>query len=196
VAEAVELSAAVGEPGVDWDQGDIVAGVYFAAVDTDLPGVLVTPACDIEQGKVDLWTFVALFPDVAVARALVAKDIEGWMKPGATSSSAGSGLSTKQRAALAKKMDELLNHRFARYHWLPVRIGDSPAHVADFSYVTALPADEVKERTRVASLRSSWREQLPARYASFMARVGTVDFKREDVATEVERLVQVLSAGS
>jgi hypothetical protein len=188
VADVVAMLGAIAEPGGVWDQGDIVQGVYFAAADTELPAVLVTPACDIEQSKVDLWTFVALYPDTEVARAIVAKDLESWRKSGTST------LSANQKSSLAKTMRDLLGHRYPRYHWLPVRIGDHTAHVADFSWVTALPAEEVRRSVRIATLRSSWREQLPARYASFMARVGTVDFKPEDVAREVDRLVMAITA--
>lgn len=96
MAEAVDLAAAVAAPDASWDQGDIVDGVYFAAFDKSMPAVLVTPACDIEQDKVDLWTFVALFPDVDVAKATVAKDLADWnLAP-------GTAPSKNQRASLAK----------------------------------------------------------------------------------------------
>jgi hypothetical protein len=183
------LSDATRAPGEDWDQGDVVEAVYFGALDAYRPGVLVTPACDIEQEKLELWTFVALYPDVDVARALVAKDLETWQHSGAP-------LSKRQREALLNKVRELIGHRFGRYHWIPVAIGESTAHVADFSCVSSLPAAEVQTSTkRIASLTSSWREQLPARYSSFMARVGTVDFRREEIDPHVERMVRLL-AGS
>jgi hypothetical protein len=187
VTEVASLSHATREPGDVWDQGDVVEGVYFAALDATRPGVLVTPACDIEQEKVDLWTFVVLYKDEEVAQALLAKDLEGWRKGGGT-------LTKGQRDAVAKKVRELIDHRFGRYHWIPVGIADHPAHVADFSCVSSLPADEVrKDARRVAALTSSWREQLPARYSSFMARVGTTDFKREELDPQVERIVRFLT---
>ena len=183
--EVVGLAASFGPPGPDWDQGDIVDAVYFAAIDKQMPAVLVTPSCDVEQGKVELWTFIALFPDVEVARAVVAKDVEQW--------NAGGVFSSKQRASLGKALDGLIKQRLPRYHWTPVAVGDSPAQVADFSCVSALPVAEVKTTaTRLATLRSSWREQLPARYASFMARVGTVDFKEAEIALAVDRLVKAI----
>lgn len=163
--------------------------MYFAAFDAKMPGVLVTPSCDVEQEKVDLWTFVALFPDIDVAKAIVAKDLTDWKQGGAA-------LSKGQRSALAKTLRGLVCQRLPRYHWIPVKIGESPGHVADFSCVNALPVAEVKASgRRVATLRSSWREQLPARYAAFMARVGTIDFKEDAVATALERLVDAVTGG-
>lgn len=184
MAEAVDLAAAVAAPDVSWDQGDIVEGVYFAAFDKSMPAVLVTPACDIEQDKVELWTFVVLFPDVDVAKATVAKDLADWnLAP-------GTAPSKRQHEALAKALRSLVGQRLPRYQWLPVRIGEVAGHVADFTCVTALPAEEVKHTAkRVATLRSSWREQLPARYSAFMARVGTLDFKGDVLDAEIDRLI-------
>lgn len=184
MAEDVDLAAAVGAPDESWDQGDIVDAVYFAAFDKAMPAVLVTPACDIEQDKVDLWTFVALFPDVDVAKATVVKDLADWnLVP-------GTAPSKNQRASLAKALRNLVGQRLPRYHWLPVKIGEFGGHVADFTCVTALPAEEVKQKAkRIATLRSSWREQLPARYSAFMARVGTLDFKDDVLGAEIERLI-------
>ncbi len=188
MTDAVDLSRAIAQPGERWDQGDIVDGVYFAAFDKSMPAVLVTPACDIEQEKVDLWTFVALFPDVDVARATVSKELASWR-------AGGGSVSTKQRTSLANTVRGLITQRLPRYHWLPVTIGASAGHVADFSCVTALPVAEVKERTaRLVTLRSSWREQLPARYAAYMARVGTQDFKEEAVVAQIDRLVAAVLA--
>jgi hypothetical protein len=189
VTEGAALSQATREPGEDWDQGDVVEEVYFAALDAARPGVLVTPACDIEQDKLDFWTFVALYRDDEVARSLVAKDLEGWKR-----SAGGATLTKNQRESLAKKVRELIDQRFPRYHWLPVALGGHPAHVADFSCVCSLPADEVRANAkRARALVSSWREQLPARYASYMARVGTIDFKRDEIDPQVDRLVRSLA---
>jgi len=51
------------------------------------------------------------------------------------------------------------------------------------------------EAKRVATLQSSWREQLPARYSAFMARVGTVDFKEDALVGEIDRLVNAIVSG-
>ena len=189
MAEAVDLAAAFAAPDASWDQGYIVDGVYFAAFDKSMPAVLVTPACDIEQDKVDLWTFVALFPDVDVAKATVTKELADWnLAPGTQPSK-------NQRASLSKALRGLVGQRLPRYQWLPVKIGDVAGHVADFTCVTALPAEEVRQKVkRVATVRSSWREQLPARYSAFMARVGTLDFKDDALVAEVDRLISGILA--
>lgn len=189
----VAMGAALDVPPRDqWDQGDIVEAVYFAAFDRRMPAVLVTPSCDVEQAKVDLWTFIALFPDVDLARQVVDADTSDWQ---ATRDGDGRlKLSGKKRKSLKRILLQLLSHRYPRYHWLPVQVGGSPAQVADFSCVSSLPAQEIRATgRRVASLRSSWREQLPARYAAFMGRVGTDDFLSDEVDTHLARLVDAFS---
>jgi len=181
VTEDVALDTAIAKAAPDWDQGDIVDAVYFAATDDSGPAVLVTPACDIEHGKVDLWTFVRLYPDTEIAAAVVAAETAGWQRD--------TPLSRKQQEQVARKVTELIGQKYPRYHWVPVAIGAATTHVADFSCITCLPAAEVKEKaTRVGRLTSSWREQLPARYVAFMGRVGTLDFMETDLAPHVARL--------
>lgn len=182
----VELKSSYTFPGPEWDQGDIVESIYSSASQEELPAVLLTPACDVAQGKVDVWTFVTLFPDTIVAKNLVAKDMANWNLSGPPSAS--------QQKALAKTLDGLLTQRFPRYHWLPIPIGTTAGHVADFCYVTTIPVEEAKKSKRVASLRSSWREQLPARYAAYVSRVGTDDFSQLELKSEVERLVSSVLA--
>ena len=146
--------------------------------------MLVTPSCDVEQEKVDFWTLVALFPDVDVAKAVVAKDLESW------NVASGAVVSKGQRQALGKALRNLVEQRLPRYQWVPVGIGDARAHVADFTCITAVPVNEVKTKSRrLATLRSSWREQLPARYAAFMARVGTLDLNDDVLTQTIERLI-------
>lgn len=185
----VEIASAfIIPPHGNWEQGDVVEGVYFPAADDDLPAVLVTPACDLQHGNVSLLTFVALFPDVEVARQIVAPHLPDW---GVEVDAAGlAHVNNSQRKSLQKELRHLTKHRFQRFHWLPIAIGDCAAHVADFSWVTSLPSAEVTDAaTRIASMRSSWKEQLAARYVAFMGRVGTEDFISVEVESHIERML-------
>lgn len=174
-------------PRPSWDQGDIVQDVYFPGPDSKLPAVLVTPACDLEQGKVSLWTFVGLFPDTAVVREIVQRekgslpvDEDGLVvQP-----------SARQRGHLEKKLQELMTQRYYRYHWLPLKIGNEHGHVADFSFVTSLPIEEIQGKTvRLFSMNSSWREELPARFAAYMGRVGVEEYSQAELGGHLQRLV-------
>lgn len=181
------LSEPFSTPRPSWDQGDIVDGVYFPGPDAKLPAVLVTPACDLEQEKVSLWTFVALFPDTAVAGDIVQRE-KGSLPVG--EDGLVSQPTTKQRTHLERKLRELMTQRFYRYHWLPLKIGDQTGHVADFSFVTSLPSAEVsKKAARLFSMNSSWREEVPARFAAYIGRVGVEDYPAETSSGHLERLV-------
>jgi len=174
-------------PRPSWDQGDIVESVYFPGPDSRLPAVLVTPACDLEQEKVSLWTFVALFPDIAIAKEVAKREKGSLLVDDSGLVSLQSG---KQRAHLERKLQELMKQRFSRYHWLPITIGKEDGHVVDFSVVTSLPSEEVHTRAvRIASMNSSWREELPARFAAYIGRVGVDEYPPEESARHLERLV-------
>ena len=155
-------------PGVAWDQGDIVDAVYFPGPDSKLPAVLVTPACDLEHGSAtDLWTFVALRPDAEVAGDLV-----------------------EEHGSPKSSLSQLMKQRYYRYHWLPVSIGTIPGHVADFAMVTSLPMGEVtKAAKRLYSMNSSWREQLPTRYAAYIGRIGVDDYSKSETQSHIDRLL-------
>jgi hypothetical protein len=146
-------------PRTNWDQGDFVEAVYFAALDRSQPGVLPTPACDIALEKTSFWTFVALFPDEEVAAQLN-----------------------------SKALDQLVKQKLPRYQWFPAVDGLLPAMVADFAIVSSVPVDEARPKRRIASMISSWREQLPARFVAYMGRVGTVDLPAGELKANVDRL--------
>jgi len=174
-------------PRSAWDQGDVVEEVYFPSVDAKIPGVLMMPACDLDLNKVFVWTFVALFPDLEVARDVMRRELEGWRL--APDHEGRFQVSSGQRDQIRKRLKDLLRNRYPRYHWLPVAIGAQPAHVADFSQVTSLPVEETRGSRRVCSLISSWREEVQARYAAYMGRVGTEDHRDEELTEHVDRLI-------
>lgn len=167
-------------PSTQWDQGDIVEGAYFGALDTRLPAVLLTPACDIDHGKADAWTLVALFPDLEVARALCESDLKDWDR---------TALSKNQTKTLSNTLRGLITQRFPRYQWMPLHLAGSDGYVADFTMVQALPAEEVKTLKRVGTVESRWKEQMAYRYSSYSGRVGTDDHDEADIALHVERLL-------
>ena len=161
------MTEVVKAPGPAWDQGDIVEAVYFPGTDGKLPAVLITPACDLENGSpTDLWTFVALRPDTEVAGDIVA-----------------------EHGSPKGALSQLMKQRYYRYHWLPVTIGTNQGHVADFTIVTSLPMGEVtKSAKRLNSMNSSWREQLPSRYAAYIGRIGVDDYTKSETQAHLDRL--------
>ena len=180
---AVAISAALAAPGEGWDQGDIVSAMYFFATDEKRPAILVTPTCDVAQGKIPFWTFVALFRDDEVAADLVAPELRGF-------GVAADQTNKNQRKQLAKIVANLVGQRYPRYQWIPVTVDGHTGFVADFTLVQSVTVGEAQEHaTRIARLVPSWREQAPVRYASYMGRIGTDDFHAAEVEAAVERVV-------
>ncbi len=91
-------------------------------------------------------------------------------------------------------VDRLMRQQYPRYHWIPLKVAEVDGHVADFTFVTSMMSTEVRQLTRVASLESSWREQLPARYVAYMGRVGTEDTPPQELKTHRDRIVAGLIA--
>lgn len=178
-------------PGALWRQGDILEGVYFPALDLTRPGLLVTPVCDIENDKATFWTFVALFPDEDVAdKAIrqVARSLDGasWDEQDALI------VTRKQEKKIREYLDRLVGQDLRRYQWLPPLHGVLGGMVADFEVVSSIPVAEAKTKKKVASMASSWREQVPARYSAFMGRIGIENLPRSDVEAHVTRLLSTV----
>jgi hypothetical protein len=170
----------------NWDQGDIAGSVFFPLEDDEAPGVLLTPACDIEQQKVEAWTFVEMYRDVDVLDGMLSK-------VRAKSSQGEDGIYVAGKDAFGNAENivrNLLLNKVLRYHWLPVVIGEHRGWVADFQSVTSLPVEAVSQVSRVCRLRSSWREQLCARYSAFMGRVGTPEYEKAQLDEAVSALLR------
>jgi hypothetical protein len=75
----------------------------------------------------------------------------------------------------------LITQSFPRYHWLPPLPGTVTPCILDFQVVESAVLEELNERKIVAQLQSPLREQVPARYAAYMSRVGTPDFTPESI---------------
>ena len=148
-------------------------------MDNNYPAVLVTPSCDIENNNTNLWTFVALIPDVIAAKQMISPQSVGRDKE------------------IKNTLRLLIRQQKQRYHWLPIKIDNTEAHVADFSCVTSINSTEIQTTaTRVAALKSSWREQLTTRYAMYMGRIGVDDFIESEVNDYLERLTITVKSSS
>ncbi len=189
----VKISDALRSPSESWNQGDVVRSIFFYSEDEELPAILLTPACDVAQDKVDNWTFVALFPERAVVTQFSEALMADW---GPRRTADGKAILTqKQKSSIQNRIRELVGQRMPRFHWLPVGIDGSESHVADFTCVTSLSAEEARVNlVRICSLNSSWREQIAARYAAYMGRVGTEDFDAAELDSHIERMAAFVVA--
>jgi hypothetical protein len=178
-------------PGALWRQGDILEGIYFPALDEPRPGLLVTPICDIEHDRATFWTFVALFPDEdeaekAIRKVALSLDGASWDEQGALI------VTRRQEKKIREYLDRLVAQDLRRYQWLPPLQGVLGGMVADFEVISSIPVKEATTKKKVASMASSWREQVPARYSAFMGRIGTEDLPRSEIEAHVTRLLSTV----
>lgn len=158
------------------DQGAIVEGVYFYAIDEVFHGVVLTPTCDIAQNKAELLVLCAAINAWDLVSDLIKTD---WKNDGLVSDTgeliAAADLSQGKRKTLRDKIQRLMRQQFPRYHWLaPIADGKDPL-IADFQILACVAPEEIDSARIVASLESPFREQVPTRYAAYVGRIGTPD---------------------
>jgi hypothetical protein len=161
-------------------QGTIVREVYFYAVDETLPGLSLTPVCDIEQVKAELIQFCALFDAWELVTELVKTEWNLGLTD-ATGALVAGPLSNTKKNAFHGHVRQLIAQRIPRYHWLAPLPGTTPPLIADFQVLASVVPAELEQAELVAELRSPYREQTAARYSAYMGRVGTPDFTQEQI---------------
>lgn len=165
----------------DLDQSVLVEGVYFHALDEVRLGIVLTPACDFAQHKVELALVCAMVDAWELIAALLPGD---WRKMGLTRED-GTLISKEEfgstkRKTFENQVNQLMNQRFPRYHWLPPLPGTGSPLVADFQTLASVPVLELQTLPRLAAVESPFREEIPARYAAYVGRVGTPDISDDD----------------
>ncbi|WP_152544805.1 hypothetical protein [Deinococcus phoenicis] len=167
-------------------QGSVVQAVYFDALDDEYPAVILTPTCDIEQHKVNFFTCVALRPFPEMAEQFLAGP---WRDVAYEGDKRRPQLTKKQSESLEKKFRSLFSQREPRYHWFDPWIPGGDGYVADFQLVTSVTTEEMSSLEVVAQLNSEYLEALPARYVSYMGRIGTPDRGAEDYKEHFEKMI-------
>lgn len=165
----------------DLDQSVVLEGVYFHALDELEHGIVLTPACDFAQQKVELALVCALVDAWELVAALFEHD---WRNVGLTREDGSlismDELGSTKRKKFENQVNQLMNQRFPRYHWLSPLPGTTSPLVADFQTLASVPVRELSDLTRVAAIESPYREEIPARYAAYVGRVGTPDISDDD----------------
>jgi hypothetical protein len=172
------------------DQSVIVANVYFHAIDEVRKGLILTPRCDIAQGRAELIHACALFDAWDVVEDFVRNE---WKKMKLVNEDgtliSGPLVATKQ-SDFANSLRQVIAHRMPRFHWLAPLPGESIPQILDFQVLTSVAIDELASKPILAGLSAPFGEEVSARYASFMGRVGTPDHLPE----QIEQWVQEASA--
>ncbi len=166
------------------DQSVIVEGAFFEGEHRHL-GIALTPTCDVAQEKAEFVQFCGVFPAWDVLRGLLSSD---WAR---LSSTDNYGRPAK-RSDLKGKIKELARQRFPRWHWLAPIPGMSVPLLVDFQLVTSVALEDAEKLPIRAGLVSPFREQVAARYASYMGRVGTPDADPTELEAWAESSIDAL----
>jgi hypothetical protein len=95
-------------------------------------------------------------------------------------------LSVNKKKDLHARLKELITRRFPRYHWLaPLPKTTSPL-ILDFQLIQTVALPHLEGIEVIAALQSPFREEVPARYAAYMSRVGVPDFEAEQIEAWAE----------
>ena len=156
-------------------------GLYFYATDETNLGLVLTPACDFEQRKVELVQLCLLRDAFQTIEALIRWDWKGMGLVNAEGNLIPGPLGKTKEKDLSSSLRQLIHQRFPRYHWLPPLQGSQRPIIADFQVVASLHHEELESTNIVAALESPFREAVPARYAAYMGRVGTPDYSQADI---------------
>ena len=148
------------------DQGDIFSGIFFPALDTNVNAVVITPTCDLEQGKAHFVKFIA-----SVSLDFVTKIIADSLNIDDSFFTSGTELSKTQYTNLIRAVRRNTNGDFLPRYYLITEYPDIfPPSYLDFQQVFVVPYFQVLEEyisNRVAKLDSPWREQISSQYSGY-----------------------------
>lgn len=154
-------------------QGDVVKSINFPQVGGSFPAVCLTPICDLTPqeksgGKIkaDYVLFCLLIPDVEFFK----KDF--------------SPKSGKTKKSVIGEIKNYITGRFPRYHWI-YNPEKEKGYMIDYQVVHSLPYSQAEKCEIIASLQSSYKEDLATRYAFYSGRIGTEDLAHEKIAEAI-----------
>jgi len=163
------------------DQGDIFIDIFSTTTKERVNAIVVTPACDLKQGKADYIKLIATTPYKDVVLDLL-KDHSRVDEADFGSQNVISR--TKYNSAFKTFLSNINGDLSPRYYLIPSHPYYFTESYLDFQHVFTIPTEEVYikyMRNRVAKVISPWREQIIARYNGYSVRVGTPDFTEQDI---------------
>jgi hypothetical protein len=179
-------------PAAAIDQGVILQEAYFWADDESYPAFVLTPTCDFHQAnKCDYVLVCAAHRDDSLKELLTG--VLGNSLKKQDGSPFTPPLTDAQRKPIAGRIkSELMQLRAPRYHFLPPIPGTASPILLDFQLVQSAMLPELANVPIIAQLASPFREQIPARYAAYMGRVGTEDFTNAEMTTWADAIIDML----
>ena len=163
------------EPTSNIDQGDVFTNVYFPAIDNYADALVITPTCDIVQGKAQFIKFLSTVPSHFVVR-IIADSVgidDSYLSP-------DKPIAARKLEALIKALRRNTTGDFLpRYYFLPAFPDILDSCYLDLQRTFAVSYKQVIEEymsQRIARVLSPWREQILSSYASYSMRIGTPSY--------------------
>lgn len=169
----------------DIDQGDIFKEIYFAALDTNVTAVIITPTCDLQNGKAHFVKFAGV-----VEAGIVMNAIADSVGIGLEYFDGTETLSGKQNKQITKLIDRNIDGSFLPRYYLLTRLNDElPPCYIDLQQIFVIPTMQVLgeyRANRIGRLKSPWREQLIAQYTGYAMRIGTPECPEVSITDLIE----------
>lgn len=162
------------------DQSNIFENIKFNAVDRNLKGILVTPACNLAHDK-GVFLFCAvlnyekMFPVEMKNHSMNLDELSL------------ETLSISKKKSIINIIKRFLNSQVERYHWLGKIPGADGYWYVDYNLSECIKPENLKMEDRIAILDSPLRESVPTRYSNYLNKIGLPweDEHREELANEI-----------
>ena len=139
----------------DVDQGVVFKTDLFRRTYLDSAAIVVTPKCDVWQDKADFLAVCAVTSPDAIMRLRVEWD---------------------SMPSRRSNLEDILRQKHARYHWLGLDLtAFADGAIADFQVIASVAPTSVDGASVFHRLAGPWSEELSARYAAYMGRIGVPD---------------------
>jgi len=175
------------------DQGDILSPMRIDRLaswwpnNNELPLVVMTPTCDVNQKQADhhrlcvLQPLPFMFYKLCKDAKLSKEEFEG-----------GSPISKTKHQRIDTKLKSIIKNGQYRYHYFPKEEGVFETdYFIDFEIVLTVPIGELSEENRYARINSPYKEELIHRYSHHVMRIGTEDLESGEIETIVSNCFQI-----
>lgn len=169
------------------DQGDVLYPVKIKnwinwwPEEENHPIIILTPTCDIIQGKADFHRITVLKPFPMFFLELH-EEICG------TTQFDMKSISRNKRDRLKDKTLKAITNAWPRFHFLPKESIFSVDRIIDFEVIASVPISSFNRNLRICRLNSPHKEQLIHRYSHHTMRIGTKDLSKEKVNQVLDEL--------
>lgn len=176
--------------------------------ESDSAGVVLTPMCDLAQGKVAWVKLAQAIPfKNYLERSLIPQGLKSrnqyralaeaeLMALGQAYVNQPAQRETLTTLSLVKEMMSFMKNidpKKSAHYYLPGKEDPTQGYLVSFSFILSVPCERLQNSVPTLRLKSPWREQLLSRYVSYSSRVGTPDYSDESICRAIRAFFPELS---